>query len=351
MRSQIPIQNVYYLFCYAWNRFPEGSPLAVGAADCPDIANLLARVLLNGLRRLRRRGLTRAYLDREEELRSVRGKILIDQTIRRNLVGRSQAVCEFDDLDHDCPPNQIIKATARQLAFCVDIDSGLSNELKATCRDLSQISDVRLSARSFKTVRLSRNQAHYDLVMKVCQLAFECALPEEGGKNSRFADVLNDQAKMPAVFEEFVRNFYKAELSDFSVSRTQIPWRATAANNADLAYLPTMNTDVTLRSKSRTVILDAKFYRETLSTFRQNEKIWSSNLYQLFSYLKNADTEDHPGLPEGILLYPTVQADLDLRFNLSGHDIRVSTVNLNDNWRSIHKRLLSIVEGDRVGTA
>lgn len=31
----IPIENIYYLFCYAWNRFEEAQAALVGATGSP----------------------------------------------------------------------------------------------------------------------------------------------------------------------------------------------------------------------------------------------------------------------------------------------------------------------------
>ena len=49
---RIPIRNIYYIFLYAWNRFEQGKDIPVGADESPDLINLLARVLLHGVRHL-----------------------------------------------------------------------------------------------------------------------------------------------------------------------------------------------------------------------------------------------------------------------------------------------------------
>ena len=46
----IPIENIYYLFCYAWDRFEEAQSIPIGGSTSPDLPNLLARVLLYGKR-------------------------------------------------------------------------------------------------------------------------------------------------------------------------------------------------------------------------------------------------------------------------------------------------------------
>jgi 5-methylcytosine-specific restriction enzyme subunit McrC len=37
VKRSIPIENIYYLFCYAWDRFPEGKVIGVGKTDSPKI--------------------------------------------------------------------------------------------------------------------------------------------------------------------------------------------------------------------------------------------------------------------------------------------------------------------------
>jgi 5-methylcytosine-specific restriction enzyme subunit McrC len=72
MAQAVPIQNLYYLFCYAWGHFREGKGLAVDATIGPNTFDLLATVLINGVRRLLRRGIDRGYVAFEEDLRHPR---------------------------------------------------------------------------------------------------------------------------------------------------------------------------------------------------------------------------------------------------------------------------------------
>jgi 5-methylcytosine-specific restriction enzyme subunit McrC len=73
MKQPIPIENIYYLFCYAWDRFPEGKAIDVGRIKSPKIWDLLASVLVRGINRLIRRGLDRGYTEIEEDISAVRG--------------------------------------------------------------------------------------------------------------------------------------------------------------------------------------------------------------------------------------------------------------------------------------
>jgi 5-methylcytosine-specific restriction enzyme subunit McrC len=114
--QEIPIANIYYLLCYAWDAIDEADKLAeVSTTERPELLDLFAKVLVNGTRRLIRRGLDRGYLPREEHIPGVRGKLLVTQTTRHNLLRRGRAACLWDDLDHSTLPNRIIKTTLLQL--------------------------------------------------------------------------------------------------------------------------------------------------------------------------------------------------------------------------------------------
>jgi 5-methylcytosine-specific restriction enzyme subunit McrC len=101
MESQIPIQNIYYLLCYAWNKLEEGEIVDVSSLESPQLADLFAKVLLGGSRHLIRRGIDRGYIPCGEERATIRGKIAFAPSVRRNLFQQGIAFCEFDELDHN----------------------------------------------------------------------------------------------------------------------------------------------------------------------------------------------------------------------------------------------------------
>ena len=47
MLRKIPIQNIYYILCYAWDIGELRNKVNVGIENCDTIANLLVHVLLN----------------------------------------------------------------------------------------------------------------------------------------------------------------------------------------------------------------------------------------------------------------------------------------------------------------
>ena len=106
-----------------------------------------------------------------------------------------------------------------------------------------------------------------------------------------------------------------------------------------------METDITLENDEEKIIIDAKFYRETMTFNYDKAKIKSANIYQLFSYLLNQqDGKLKTQNATGILLYPTIDTEYDLSFRYNEHKIQIKTINLNTNWRNISSRLKEIIE-------
>jgi len=179
----------------------------------------------------------------------------------------------------------------------------------------------------------------------VCEIIYDSTFPSEQEGRFTFADFTRDDAKMNRLFENFVRNFYAIEQKEFSiVKRENIEWNFTNVSEESLQYLPHMQTDITLENDERKIIVDAKFYRETMTLHYDRERIKSANLYQLFSYLLNQESESFKSKnAAGILLYPTIDEEYDLQFTYHDHNIYIRTVNLNQNWRKIDTRLKDII--------
>jgi 5-methylcytosine-specific restriction enzyme subunit McrC len=47
---------------------------------------------------------------------------------------------------------------------------------------------------------------------------------------------------------------------------------------------------------------------------------------------------------EGVLLYPAATREVDLRYTLGGHPVRVVTLDLNQPWPGISADLLKLIE-------
>jgi 5-methylcytosine-specific restriction enzyme subunit McrC len=296
--------------------------------------------------RLLRRGLDRGYVEYAEDTRCLRGKILFSPTIKRNLLTKAQVHCEFDELSHNVLHNKILKTTLRQMIRVESLDRQLKDRLVGLYRRFHEVDEIELSSSVFGRVQLHRNNAFYDFLLKICELVYENLLASETPDKSKFRDFLqDDEMRMAALFEAFVRNFYKIETSGVRVGREDIYWQAEPLDDQSMGFLPKMVTDISIEGHGFKVIIDTKYYKQALSTHYDAEKIHSQNMYQIFAYLKNLEKKGGVNINcTGVLLYPTAQKELRLSYTMDGHKVMIRTVNLNQEWQSIDQDLRELLE-------
>jgi len=332
------------MFCYAWNKFDAASQVPIGNTNSPDLLNLLAKVLLNGTKIAITRGLERDYTEFCEDLETVRGKINLSDSIRLKSNNIRKLNCEFDEFTYNTTANQILKSTLLKLLLSDKVEPQIQTEIKPTIFRLPQIETIRIQNRHFVQVKIHRNNSHYSLLMNICELIHNHLLPDEVNHGKKFNSVFEDEKFMARVFEDFVRNFYKVEQQKYKVEPLTLKWDATPINISNIAQLPNMRTDIYLKSENGAIIIDTKFYRNAIQTFYETDTFNSNNLYQLFTYLEHySSTTGYNHAVNGILLYPTVNFELNEMFLIKGKSISIHTINLQQHWESIKLRLLEII--------
>lgn len=345
MAKEIPIENIYHLLCYAWNYLPEAGEIDVVAKDAHSLDELLARVLTNGSQHLIRQGLDRDYILHSEETSRLRGKFDLTASFSQQTMQQGRMVCEFDDLSHDILHNQILKTTLAILSKNPHIEKDTKSLLHRQLKTLHHITPIRITSRLFHRVRLHRNNRQYRMLLNVCELIHESLLPTQHTGRTRFRDFIRDEKTMPRLFEAFIRNFYDRH-SHFAVSAAHLHWNVEG-DLQSTALVPRMETDVSLYTPERQIILDCKFYKEAFKTNYGKAKFNRDHLFQLFAYLENAGHSKGWNQLEGILLYPSVSQDFHHQLKLNHHNITLCSIDLNCSWQYVETQLLHIIKEPR----
>lgn len=342
---QIPIENIYYLLSYAWNKLEEKDRVKVSVDGINDIKDLLAKILINGTIIQLKRGLDKNYIDHKEELSGIKGKIQISDTLKKNLFLKQRAICSFDDFSNNVLLNQILLSTILSLIKTEGLNQDLKSNLIRIRRKFQGIDTIKITRKHFNQIKINRNNKLYGFLMNVCELIYDCILPSEQTGYFKFSDFTRDERKMNQLFEAFIRNFYKIEQNKFhTVKAENLSWLLSPKDESSKNYLPLMKTDITLMNDNEKIIIDAKYYKETMSTYYDVEKIKSNNLYQIFSYLLNQrNGTQRNKTAKGILLYPTVQEEYNHEYTYENHDVEIKTIDLNTSWKNISERLLQLI--------
>jgi 5-methylcytosine-specific restriction enzyme subunit McrC len=338
----IPIENVYYLLCYAWDVLEEADLADVTVTPEMRLQELLGSVLCSGLTHLLKRGLDRSYVINQDEIAGIKGKLDLGMSIKRTTFARARAHCLFDELSSDVMHNRILKTTLRRLASVADLDATIADRLRDLYRRMPGVRETRITAQSFRRVGLGRNNAYYGFLLDVCQIVHRNLLVDEAAGTVEFRDFMRDDAQMARLFEKFLYHFFAKEQRRFVVSAPRFGWRATGDED-DLAYLPEMRTDIVLNDGRQTIVIDAKYYSAALGEHFTKNSLHSTNLYQIFTYMSHLTPEDERSHVGGILLYPRTTETLRVRVSLFDHPFVAATLNLAQPWAQIRHDLLTML--------
>lgn len=340
MNQKIPIRNIYFLLCYAWDKLQEGAIVDVANIDCTELIDLFARVLINGVNHIARRGLDRDYEIHEEELSTLRGKIDVTTSARRMLTSHGKAHCFFDEFTPNTLPNKIIKATLKHLVNFKELDRELRTKLKTLYRDMHEVDDIRLDKFAFRKVQLNFNNRFYGFLLNICELVYSQTFLDEKSGSYKFRDFIRDDKAMASLFESFLLNFFKKEFPQLKPKSEEIRWNASSDTDPSCYLLPKMRTDISLTTSDCKMVIDAKYYSKTLQTYFDKKTFHSANLYQLLAYLDNIKASSKR--LEGMLLYPVVDEPLQESYIINLKTIHIQTINLAEDWQKIAEQLRGI---------
>ena len=345
MAIEIPIKNIYYMLCYSYDILEEKENINLSKEDFENIYDLFAKILVNGLRNLIKRGFNKEYVDIKEESSVLRGKIDINETLKKqsHIIGKIN--CEYSEITSNILFNQIIKTSILKLIKYKDLNKDLRDELKKISYYFNDIDSTKLKKSDFNKLRYHRNNRFYKLIIFICELLFEEQLASSEKGKILFKDFERDNGKMAKLYEKFILNFYKREnIEDVKVHSPIIKWeKDNEFNHIGEDSLPIMKTDIVLEKEGNQLIIDAKYYSNMLksSNFSDLKKLIPGNLYQIYTYINNSDFK---GKKSGMLIYPTVETEVDYVYSIQGKKIYIKTLNLNTDWISIKSRLMEMIE-------
>lgn len=351
---KVPIKNVLYMFSYIWDKAEAIDLVLKDNNDDFDSPNILAKLFLENIKDVLKIGLYRDYNLHSEEIRGIKGKVDFKESLNQMSFDNAKAVCVFDNFEENNIINQIIKSTAYRLFRADGIKEKYLRELNSILLYFNNVELIDITDNSFDII-FNRNNYYTYFIIMICKLIKDCTmLSEEIGKY-KFIDILDDDDRMKVIFELFIYKFYKKELREEFIVKSQQPlnWDVQSGNRE---LLPMMRMDTVLYGKNsnKTIIIDTKYYPDYLKKSFYNEdkrKLISENLYQMNAYMNNINTENDL---KGILLYPMPYTEeeisekycIDIVSNgvSKKADLQIQTINLNSEWREIVNQLFNIIK-------
>ena len=330
------------MLSYAFMNLRQEDFKNISTEKFDNFHNLLAAILAKAIGNQLKRGLYRSYVNRTENLTTMRGKIDLAGTTKNFSEGRRELTCEYDELSENNLLNQILKTTSMILLQHGNVDDEYKAALKKALLFFTNVDIIDHNSIRWNDIRLHRNNQTYLIILGICRLILEGMIltTDDGGyKLSEFAD---DQ-RMSRLYEKFILEYYIKEVPQIGAAASKIPW---ALDDNVALMLPEMQSDIMLTHENNVLIIDAKFYTHTTQNYYDVQKLHSHNLYQIFTYVKNKEMEfgAKPHKVSGMLLYARTDEAIqpDNVYQMSGNQISVKTLDLNREFSEIAAQLNEI---------
>lgn len=338
----ILIRNIYYMLTYAFQELRQNNYEDIAKEDFERIQDLFAEILYRGVSAQLKQGLYREYIGKQESLPILRGKLNINGTIRERLNRRQTICCEFDELSEDNTYNRILLTTICILINGNNLCRKRRNSLKSLLPFFCNVQSIDPNAIHWSTLTFQRSNRSYRMLMNICNFILEGMLLTTDAGTYRMATFSDEH--MNRLFERFVLEYFRVHHNEIRANAEKIDWDIDHTQETTCTdFLPSMQTDIVLRKDGRTLIIDTKYYGKILRSVHEKESISSGNMYQIFSYVKNMDTEN-TGHVSGMLLYAKTNEDVTKPIDayFGKNRIIVNTLDLNQEFGKIREHLDSI---------
>ena len=280
-------------------RLSDGATLE---ASGDSLLELVVLLFVEASERVLRRGLLSGYVEREDDLPIVRGRILGDRQLLERFGQLDRIICRFDELEHDVVENQLLTA-ALQVASSRVTSVGLRRRISRLRGVLEPICDTdQLNlAGARTTMTYNRLNAHYETAHQLGWLLFDALGIDDlfaPGEAQSFSFLLN----MNQLFERFVTRVVEQILPATRYRVTsQSPFKSVVWNVTSQRPYTSIIPDVVVERRGESdyrVAIDAKYKLYDERGFDQGD------IYQTFLYAFAIGAGASGGVPTSLLLYP-----------------------------------------------
>lgn len=281
--------------------------------DKMNLYEIFINMYIQEIRNIVKRGIKSAYLPKESNEYFYKGKLVIKEQLRRNLVHKERFYASYDEFGVNRPENKLIKSTLLKL---LNISTNTENvkEIRQLLINFEMVLPSNNYIKDFSRVVIDRNTKVYEIAMRWSKVFL---------MNQSFTSFTGNVTArallfpMEKVFESYVAKYLKKSLVgvDCEIS-LQDKGFYLFDSPRQFALRPDI---VIIRSDGSKIILDTK-WKSLIINPRQNYGILQGDMYQMYAYSKKYDTS------EIWLLYPVTEEmqehTSDLQF-LSNDNVKV----------------------------
>jgi len=234
------------------------------------LLEIFISMFLEELTILIQRGIKSDYITKEENLKFLKGKLLIGEQIKHNSIHKERFFVEHQEFLSDRVENRLIKTTLKYL-----YKKSKTNKNQQRIREFlfvfDEITPCKDVKAGFNKVKLNRQMKDYEQVLLWCKtFLLENSFSPYKGSDVAFALLFD----MNMLFESYVGHYLKRKGFDV---RLQDRGRYLVERPNKFALRP----DIVIDGKKKKIIADTKWKK-----IQTENEISQSDMYQLFAYGK-----------------------------------------------------------------
>lgn len=276
-----------------------------------DVAHIMADVFLRSAAPALKTGLLQGYRVKQEALHVVRGRVLIDEQLKRRPSNWLPLEVSYDDFTTDIAENQLLLAATDRLMRNPRITKIARRRLAAMKTQFADVARL-VPGTPLPTWVPSRLNKHYQNALQLASVILAASSFEQRHGDLRISGLVLD---MPKIFEDFLTRALRDSISKL--------WPGACVREQYKSFLDDsceipMRPDVVWLSKSGVplAVIDAKYKSEKVSGFP------NADFYQVLSYAVSM------GLNSGHLVYAK-GSEIERVHSISRAGITISTHTLN----------------------
>ncbi len=286
IRPKLPIHRVLFLASYALGAF-KLKPDIADIDRSPDLVEAMVQLFHAAVRQATGRGLLQGYRTHEETLNVVRGRIRIEEQLRRRFGIAVPIEVRYDEFTPDIPANRILKAAVGRLAWLPHRSRDTRRLLSVMRAVLANVSDVEYRSNDIPNIPITPLNTHYRPALALARLILKSGAVELAAGKVESASFLID---MNQVFEDFMVVGLREALglTEYTFPQEARGRELWLAAGQKVRLKP----DISWWQDNRCLFVGDAKYKRTNAHGAQNHDI-----YQVLAYAVAA------GLPGALLIY------------------------------------------------
>ncbi len=260
--------------------------------DKMNLYEIFINMYIREVREVAKRGIYSSYIKEEGSLKYFKGKLMVNDHIKNNIVHRERFYVSYEEFLLNRPENRLIKATLLKLQ---NLSSSYENkkEISKLLVHFKMVEPSKNYAKDFSKVIINRNNKHYKGLMKWSKIFLMSMSFTTFTGNITARALLFPMEKL---FESYVTQNMKKTFNDLN-------WEISTQDrgyylfDTPMKFVLRPDIVITCKDEDKKIIMDTK-WKSLVNNPSKNYGIKQSDMYQMYVYSKKYQAS------EIWLLYP-----------------------------------------------